>query len=74
MEKMKAAGVPTAIYYLRPLHQQTAYSDFPTDPEGLPVSEMLATEVFSLPMHPYLDEASQEQVIGALKEAIGNRG
>ncbi len=71
MEKMKSAGVPTAVYYPRPLHQQTAYKDYPTDPAGLPVSEKLATEVFSLPMHPYLDRQSQDQVIDALKEAIG---
>src|SRR5690606_32900797 len=52
--KLKDAGVPTAVYYPRPLHQQTAYAMHPTATGGaLPVCEDLATRVFSLPMHPY---------------------
>lgn len=70
MAHMKDAGVPTTIYYPRPLHKQSAYKNFPIDPLGLPVSEQLAGEVFSLPMHPYLDEPSQDKVIAALESAI----
>ena len=67
---LKEQGVPTMIYYPKPLHQQTAYKHFPLAGNGLPISERLAKEVLSLPMHPYLDEASQDRVIGALTTAM----
>jgi len=63
---LKDVGVPTVVYYPRPLHQQTAYKAYPVDPAGLPVAEALAGEVFSLPMHPYLDEATQGQIVDAV--------
>lgn len=66
---LKEAGVPTVVYYPRPLHQQTAYKSYPTDPAGLPVAEALATEVFSLPMHPYLDGQTQAHIIEAVRAA-----
>lgn len=71
MAALGEQGVPTVVYYPRPLHQQTAYSNFPTDPSGLPVAEALASQVFSLPMHPYLDTGTQEQIIEAIKTAVG---
>src|SRR3546814_18550231 len=48
MAELMNQGVPTADYYPRPLHPQTAYTAFPTDPPGLPIPEALATSVFSL--------------------------
>jgi dTDP-4-amino-4,6-dideoxygalactose transaminase len=70
----KRAGVPTAIYYPIPLSQQTAYRHFPSGPEGVPVSERLAQQVVSLPMHPYLDPATQERVAAAVRDgALANR-
>ncbi len=68
MARLKDKGVPSVVYYPMPLHQQTAYSKYPTDPQGLPVSVHHAQTVFSLPMHPYLDAATQDVVIGALLE------
>lgn len=70
MAALKAEGIPSVVYYPRPLHTQTAYADFPRDPAGLPVSERLAGEVFSLPMHPYLAEADQDRVIDTIRKAI----
>lgn len=67
--RMKQAGIPTAIYYPIPLHMQTGYRQFPTAPGGLPVSEKLACEVISLPIHPYLSEEIQERVIAAVFDA-----
>lgn len=67
MSELKNKGVPTVVYYPRPLHQQTAYAGYPSDPSGLPVAEALANEVFSLPMHPYLNAATQDQVIEAVQ-------
>ncbi len=67
---LKAQGVPTAIYYTKSMHQQTAYRDFPVADGGLPVSESLSEDVISLPMHAYLDEAAQERVIQAVRGAL----
>jgi dTDP-4-amino-4,6-dideoxygalactose transaminase len=67
---LKAKGIPTAIYYPKPLHQQTAYNKFPCAGNGVPVSERLAGEVLSLPMHPYLEEAAQDRIVAALRQAI----
>ena len=68
--RLKAAGIPTAVYYAKPLHRQTAYRDYPVAGNGLPVSERLADEVLSLPMHPYLDRLVQEHIAEAVKEAV----
>jgi dTDP-4-amino-4,6-dideoxygalactose transaminase len=73
MQSLSNQGVPTMVYYPRPLHQQTAYAPFPRDPAGLPVSEALAKQVFSLPMHPYLAADVQDRIIDAFRISIGNR-
>jgi dTDP-4-amino-4,6-dideoxygalactose transaminase len=70
---LKAQGVPTAIYYAKSMHQQTAYRDFPVAEGGLPVSERLSSDVISLPMHAYLDEPTQERVIKAVRGALSAR-
>ena len=67
---LKARGIPTAVYYSKPLHQQTAYKTFPIGGNGLPVTDRLAQEVISLPMHPYLDEATQARIIDAVRTAL----
>ena len=67
---LKADGIPTAIYYAKPLHRQTAHKHFPIADGGLPVSDQLAHEVISLPMHPYLDAATQDRIIGAVRRAL----
>lgn len=60
---LKADGVPTAIYYPRPLHRQAPYAAALVAPGGLPVTEQLAASVFSLPMHPYLEAEVQDYII-----------
>jgi dTDP-4-amino-4,6-dideoxygalactose transaminase len=67
---LKAKGVPTAVYYPKPLHQQTAYRRFPVAGNGLPISERVAHEVVALPMHPYLDEATQGYIIETARAAL----
>jgi dTDP-4-amino-4,6-dideoxygalactose transaminase len=67
---LKAQGIPTAIYYAKPLHRQAAYSGFPIAEGGLPVSEKLADEVISLPMHAYLDRATRDRIVGAVARAL----
>lgn len=68
---LAAEGVPTAIYYPKPLHRQTAYRHYPVADGGLPVTDRLAEEVISLPMHAYLDAATQDRIIGAVRRALG---
>jgi dTDP-4-amino-4,6-dideoxygalactose transaminase len=68
--RMAEAGVPTAVYYPRPLHRQTAYAGFPVAPGGLDVSEDLSARVLSLPMHPYLSEGDVHHVVDALVGAL----
>ncbi|WP_299285138.1 DegT/DnrJ/EryC1/StrS aminotransferase family protein [uncultured Tateyamaria sp.] len=67
MGALKAAGIPSVIYYPKPLNQQTAYRDFPVDPDGLSNSATAASTVFSVPMSPYLAEADQDKVIAKLQ-------
>jgi dTDP-4-amino-4,6-dideoxygalactose transaminase len=68
--ELKTAGVPTAVYYAKPLHRQSAYHEYPAAGNGLPVSDRLAGEVLSLPMHPYLDEPTQDRIATALRSAL----
>jgi dTDP-4-amino-4,6-dideoxygalactose transaminase len=68
---LKAQGIPTAIYYPKSMHQQTAYRNFPVAAAGLPVSEKLSEDVISLPMHAYLDEPTQQRIIKAVRGALG---
>jgi dTDP-4-amino-4,6-dideoxygalactose transaminase len=67
---LKAEGIPTAIYYVKPLHRQQAYSGAPVADGGAPVSDRLAEEVISLPMHAYLEPAVQDRIVAAVKRAL----
>ena len=67
---LKTKGIPAAIYYPTPLSQQKGYAHYPSI--GTPVSDRISKTVVSLPMHPYLDEATQDRIIAAALESIGN--
>jgi dTDP-4-amino-4,6-dideoxygalactose transaminase len=69
---LKAQGIPTAIYYVKSMHQQTAYRDYPVAEGGLPVSEKLSDDVISLPMHAYLDQPTQDRIIRAVRSAVSS--
>jgi UDP-2-acetamido-2-deoxy-ribo-hexuluronate aminotransferase len=68
-QRMKEQGVPTAVHYPVPLHQQPVFAGLKVAPGSLPVSERAAARVMSLPMHPYLTEGQQVLVVQALKKA-----
>jgi dTDP-4-amino-4,6-dideoxygalactose transaminase len=68
---LQAAGIPSVIYYVKPLHQQVAYSQYQTAPGGLSVSEELPTRILCLPMHPYLSTEDQDRIISTIVEFIG---
>jgi len=61
--QLKAAGIPTAIYYPTPLHLQSAFSDLGYQKGDFPISEESAERIFSLPMHPYLAEEDQQKIV-----------
>ena len=67
---LRQQAIPTAVYYPIPIHRQGVYSGYPVAPGGLPVTEAKAGQVVSLPMHPYLTEADQDQVIGAIRAFV----
>ncbi|KXF76672.1 aminotransferase DegT [Paramesorhizobium deserti] len=71
---LTAAGIPSVIYYVKPLHLQTAYKHYPVAPGGLPVSEVLPERILSLPMHPYLAKDDQDSIIDAIRAFHGKKG
>jgi dTDP-4-amino-4,6-dideoxygalactose transaminase len=68
---LRAEGIPTAQYYPVPSHRQVAYRAYPVAEGGLAVTEKLAGEVISLPMHAYLDAPTQDRIVGAVRRALG---
>ncbi|MDH4262369.1 MAG: DegT/DnrJ/EryC1/StrS family aminotransferase [Spirochaetia bacterium] len=68
--KLKDANVPTAVHYPIPLHLQPVFSYLGQGKGSYPVSEKIAEKVISLPMHPYLSEAEQDEVVAAIKQAV----
>ena len=69
-DRMKEGGVPTAVYYPRPMHTQRPYARYPVAKGELEVTEALAADVLALPMHPYLDTAIQDTIEEALRKAL----
>ncbi|WP_018998413.1 DegT/DnrJ/EryC1/StrS family aminotransferase [Hirschia maritima] len=68
--QLKEKGIPTARYYPNPVHGQSAYKHFPVVSSGLPQTEACLDKIISLPMHPYLEEDVQNQIIEAVIEAV----
>jgi UDP-2-acetamido-2-deoxy-ribo-hexuluronate aminotransferase len=63
-QKLKAAGIPTAIHYPIPLNKQPAVA---AEEANLPIGDKIAEEVISLPMHPYLNALHQELIKESMK-------
>ena len=64
--RLSEAGIPTAVHYPAPLNKQPAVQDAGAH---LPEGDRAAEEVFSIPMHPYLDRETQKRVVDGLLEA-----
>ena len=64
--KLKAADIPTAIYYPKPLHLQSAFADLGYRKGDFPISEDISGRIFSLPMHPYLAEEDQQKIAAVI--------
>ena len=69
--RLSADGIPSAIYYPRPMHTQPPYKRYPVSEGGLAITEYMADHVLALPMHPYLDETVQRNVTDGLISALG---
>jgi UDP-2-acetamido-2-deoxy-ribo-hexuluronate aminotransferase len=67
---LREQGVPSAIYYPRPLHHQPAYRDH-HDGEALPVSEDLARRILALPLHPELSDEAVAHVAETVRAVLG---
>ncbi|WP_043636169.1 DegT/DnrJ/EryC1/StrS family aminotransferase [Chromobacterium haemolyticum] len=68
--KLKELGVPTAVHYPIPLHLQPAFAHLNLPEGSFPLSEAAGRRVMSLPMHPFLDEATQDAIVAAVKQAL----
>jgi dTDP-4-amino-4,6-dideoxygalactose transaminase len=64
--QLKEAGIPTAVYYPKPLHLQSAFSCLGYQKGDFPISENCSERIFSLPMHPYLTEEEQKKIAGVM--------
>ncbi|MBL8581320.1 MAG: DegT/DnrJ/EryC1/StrS aminotransferase family protein [Rhizobiaceae bacterium] len=67
---LQEKGIPSVIYYVKPLHQQVAYRHYATAPGGLKLSEALPERILCLPMHPYLGEADQDRIIDTIRNYV----
>jgi len=70
-EKLAGAGIPTMIYYPKPMHLQAPYAAYGGGEGSLPVSETICDEVMSLPMHPYLADDDIKRIGAAVRDALG---
>lgn len=67
---LKAQGIPTMVYYMKPMHQQKAFEGTASAVANNPVTEKLCDTVLSLPMHPYMSVADVELVAQAVLKAL----
>lgn len=68
--RLKENGIPTAVYYPKPMHLQTAYFCYGDGEGSLPVSEVLSERILCLPMHPYLDEPTIDDICEQVRAAL----
>ena len=67
-EALSGKGIPTQVYYPTPLHRSPAYQQLGNNSGEFPVSEELASQMFSLPMHPYLEDQLVDQICDIVNE------
>lgn len=69
-EKLREKGIPTMIYYPKPMHSQKAFTDITYVADDLTVTEEICNRVLSLPMHPYLEENNIVKICEALSALL----
>lgn len=65
--KLKEEGIPSMVYYVKPMHKQDGFAEYEYDDSGFEVTNELCNTVLSLPMHPYLSEDDVNRVIAVMK-------
>jgi UDP-2-acetamido-2-deoxy-ribo-hexuluronate aminotransferase len=73
-KELSAKNIPTAVYYPKPLHLQTAYADLGHNTGDFPVAENVSGKILSLPMHPYLDEETLNIIVNRLGKILSKQG
>ena len=68
--KLKAAGIPSMVYYMKPMHTQGAFRGTDSAVADCPVTDRLCATVLSLPMDPYKTKEDVDFVVAALKKAL----
>ena len=68
--KLKESGIPTMVYYMKPMHKQGAFEGTDSAIADCPVTEKLCETVLSLPMHPYMSKSDVVFVVDKLLDAV----
>lgn len=68
--ELKAAGIPSMVYYPKPMHRQEAFAGYEYDNADFPNTIRLCDTVLSLPMHPYLEDQDIKKIIIAISDII----
>lgn len=66
---LKSKGIPTMVYYPKPMHKQDAFAGLKQYQE-YPVTKKLCGTVLSIPMHPYLDEVDITEIAECIKSFL----
>lgn len=69
-EHLKSKGIPSMVYYMKPMHTQGAFSGTDSARADCPVTERLCKSVLSLPLHPYMTEQDIVSVVNAIKSGL----
>ncbi len=70
---LKDAGIPTAVYYPKPLHRQDAFSHLGYKMGDFPVTDAVSEKIFSLPMHPYLTEEQIDRIANVIRKVVDSQ-
>ena len=65
---LKQSGIPTSVYYPKPLHLQNAFKYLGYKEGDFPISENISQQIFSLPMHPYLKDEQVDRIADIIKK------
>ncbi|SFC94359.1 DegT/DnrJ/EryC1/StrS family aminotransferase [Butyrivibrio sp. YAB3001] len=68
---LKKAGIPTAVYYPKPMHSQLAFREYKYSDNNYPNANSLSSTVISLPFHPYMKENEVELIVKEIRKSIG---
>lgn len=68
--KLKEKGIPSMVYYVKPMHRQGAFSEYPYDDNDFEVTNELCETVLSLPMHPYLSEENILDITNSIQRIL----